>query len=151
MWFILPDEGVSLDELLHDEDALSFLCANGDWKRKREAEINLSVPKFKISSQFDLRESLEKLGVTDCFGADADFSPVLAEKKQVCLGEFGHSVKLEVHEDGVTAECYAAGQIYGGDTDRAFIVDFTVDRPFLFAVTGEDGSLMFIGTVHTVG
>ena len=27
-------------------------------------------------------------------------------------------------------------------------VDFTLDRPFVFAITGEDGLPLFVGVVH---
>jgi serpin B len=148
MWFILPDEGLSVNDLLQDDEVLSFIGNTYAWSDQRETAIQLAVPKFTVSSKLDLKEPLENLGVTDCFEAyRADFSPLLAEKAFV--GKIEHGAFVGIDEEGVTAAAYTFTQMYGtGPSENT--VNFTVDRPFLFVITGVDGSVMFIGVVNQV-
>ena len=67
MWFLLPDEGISPEELLQDREAMDFLLANGRWDNSKFLTVNLSLPKFDVSSDLDLIEDLKTLGITDVF------------------------------------------------------------------------------------
>jgi serpin B len=146
MWFILPDEGISVNDLLRDDEVLSFIGNTYAWSDQQETAIQLAVPKFTVSSKLDLKEPLENLGVTDCFEAyRADFSPLLAEKAFV--GKIEHGAFVGIDEEGVTAAAYTFTQMYGTGPSKN-TVNFTVDRPFLFVITGVDGSAMFIGVVN---
>ena len=75
MWFLLPDEGISPEELLQDREAMDFLLANGRWDNSKFLTVNLSLPKFDVSSDLDLIEDLKTLGITDVFDPE-------------CLGEW---------------------------------------------------------------
>ena len=80
MWFLLPDEGVTPEELLADEAALDLLLGSGESVESKYLIVNLSVPKFDIASELDLTASLKNLGITDVFDpASADFSPMTAD------------------------------------------------------------------------
>lgn len=148
MWFILPDEGLSVNDLLQDDEVLSFIGNTNAWSDQRETAIQLAVPKFTVSSKLDLKEPLENLGVTDCFEADrADFSPLIAEKAFV--GKIEHGAFVGIDEEGVTAAAYTFILEYGtGISENPLI--FTIDRPFIFVITGVDGSVLFIGVVNQV-
>ena len=150
MWFILPDEGLSVNDLLQDDEVLSFIGNTYAWSDQRETAIQLAVPKFTVSSKLDLQEPLENLGVTDCFEAyRADFSPLISEDTEVYVGKIEHGALVGINEEGVTATAYTFTQLYGtGPSEKP--VDFTVDRPFLFVITGVDGSVIFIGAVNQV-
>jgi serine protease inhibitor len=63
MFFILPDENTSIDELLSDDEFLSFVINSGDWKNKSYPKVNLSVPKFEIQSDMELTQGLKSLGL----------------------------------------------------------------------------------------
>ena len=77
MWFLLPDEGVAMDDLLADEQTMEFLNSNGNWENSKHLIVNMSVPKFDVVSDFDLGDGLRALGVTDVFDVTvADFSPM---------------------------------------------------------------------------
>ncbi|MBQ3489696.1 MAG: serpin family protein [Clostridia bacterium] len=157
MIWILPDENISPEMLLQDEEALRFISsagnAQGAWENKKDLKVNLSVPKFDVSFQTDLCENLKNLGVTDCFSdVLADFSPLWkesAETDPLAVGEMQHGTRVTIDEEGVTGMSYTVIEI--GATSAAppdDEVDFTVDRPFLFVITGEDGSVLFIGVVN---
>lgn len=61
MTFYLPDEGVTVEELLQRKNILSEPLAVAQY----EARVNWSVPKFDLHASMKLNDVLETLGVTD--------------------------------------------------------------------------------------
>ena len=152
MWFLLPDEGVTVEELLADPQAMAFLLSNGDWENRRDLMVNLSLPKFDISSQADLAEGLQALGVTDVFDpAVSDFSPMTADMEGIYLSQVKHGVRVAVDEEGVTAAAYTVMAMSGSAAPPEDEVNVVLDRPFLFALTSPDGLPLFTGVVHRPG
>ncbi|MCI8447701.1 MAG: serpin family protein [Eubacterium sp.] len=153
MWFILPDEGVSIDELLSDEQAVEFLMSEekrAEWEDKKYLMVNLSVPVFDITSQIQLEDGLKALGVTDVFDADrSDFSPMTKKLDGIYISTAEHAVRVTVDEEGVSAAAYTVMMAdAGGAMPPEKEVDFILDRPFLFVITGNDGLPLFTGVVN---
>lgn len=151
MWLILPDEGVSPEDLLEDEDALSFLTCRSfyDWPDSVMVKLNLSVPKFDVSSQMELSEGLQSLGVTEAFQPDADFSPLTGADIPIALSQVRHDARVSIDEDGCKAAAYTIMMMAGTARPREYQeVDFVLDRPFLFVITGANGLPMFVGVVN---
>ena len=147
MWFILPDEDVNVDTLLTDADVLSFITSNNQWSNQKTVNINLSIPKFDVSSGLDLKEGLKNLGVTDCFDIEkSDFSPL--QDEQGCITEATHAARVAIDEKGVIAAAFTSMMEAGGAMPNADEVDFVADRPFIFVITGFDGLPLFIGIVN---
>ena len=147
MWFILPDQGINVEDLLKDEESLRFISNPEKWQNVAYPIVDLTLPKFDVSSQTDLIDGLKRLGVTDCFDFDkADFSPLLTEDTAAAVSEVKHGVRVVVDEEGVKAAAYTVMIASGGmPTDR---VEFTVDRPFIFVITGQSGLPLFVGIVN---
>ena len=149
MRFLLPDEGVTAEELLTDPEAISFLLTakTGAWANGKYLKVRLSLPKFDISSQLDLERSLQDLGLTDVFDPNAaDFSP-LSGTKGAYLSQVTHGARVSVDEEGVVAGAFTmmgAGAAMPPDEE----IDFTLDRPFLFVIYGADGLPLFVGIVN---
>ena len=150
MWFILPDEGVSIDELLAS-DAVLDLMANGTYENKKSIRIHLSLPKFDVSSKIDLAEKMQALGINDCFDMKkADFSPLLTEEMPAYLSSAEHGARVAIDEEGVTATAYTAMMEAGAAQPPENEIDFVLDRPFIFVITGVDGSPLFMGVVNSI-
>ena len=150
VWFILPDEGVSPEDLLRDEEALRFLFTqnkDADWKNAKSLRVNLSVPKFDVSSNRSLKDGLEELGVTDCFTEKADFTP-LTDKKMIAVSDVMHGARVIADEKGVTAAAYTEMRLSGASMPPEDEMDFVLDRPFLFAVISDDQMPLFVGIVN---
>ncbi len=148
MWFILPDEGVTPEELLTDAE-VTALYTGGETQSKRLV-LNLSVPKFDVSSDLDLREALQTLGVTDVFDAEtADFTPLTDDA--LFVSEAKHAARVMIDEEGCLAAAYTVMGLYGAAMPPEEEIDFVLDRPFLFVLTGEDGAVLFMGIVNQPG
>ena len=154
MWLLKPDAGVNAAELLQSGDAVDFLLANGDWAQSQWAEIDLSIPKFDVSSDLDLLDALAQLGMTDVqTPGTADFTPLTtANQLPLALTEAKHAARVKIDEDGCEAAAYTILMVTEtAEMPPEEIVEFKLDEPFLFAITGIDGLPLFVGVVNQVG
>lgn len=150
MAFLLPDEGVSPEELLKDPEALQYLISSQEWENVKHMTVHLSLPKFDVTCQTDLREGLKDLGVQDVFDtAVSDFTPLADLEDPVYLSKADHAARVSIDEDGAQGTAFtvvmmATGAAAPPDED----VDFTLDRPFVFVIRGLDGLPLFVGIVN---
>lgn len=154
MWFILPDEGVTPEELLGDAQALDFLFAGdrSQWENQKFLFVNKAVPKFDVSSQMDLSEGLKVLGVTDVFDPlVSDFTPMTRDVEEpIVIGEVDHAARVVIDEEGCTATAFTELPAAGAAPPPDEEVDFVLDRPFLFCITGINGLPLFVGVVNQI-
>ena len=150
MWLILPDEGYDPDDLLTTGEAVEFLLTDKyDYTDSKYLTVNLSMPKFDVSSSTDLIGGLKKLGVTDVFDyTSSDFTP-LTDLPEVYVSQAVHAVRVTADEEKVEAAAYTViGMEPGAAPPPADEVDFILDRPFIFAITGGSGLPLFTGVVN---
>lgn len=146
MWFILPDEGCTTEDVLSDGQYMEMLVQQ-DWENKKYMMVNLSVPKFDVSSTMDLKDGLQQLGVTDVFTLGrADFSAITGDTP-LFLSAANQSVRVQIDEEGVKAAAYIEIPGCGSAAPPDEIIDFVVDRPFLFAIT-KSSLPLFMGSVR---
>lgn len=152
MWFVLPKEDVSVSDLIKDPQAMEFLVSSDRWnfESQKAARIRLSVPKFDISSQLDLSDGLQTLGITDIFDPQAsDFSPMTADLDGIFLSQAEHAVRVAIDEKGCTAAAYTVMAMSGGGSQPPDnVIDFVLNRPFLFVITDAAGLPLFTGIVR---
>ncbi len=151
MFFILPDEGVTVDELLKDKEALSFIATGGQTKNNQTIKVHYTIPKFDVSSELQLNEALQSLGIRSVFTNDADFSPLGEETPEgTYLSTVNHGARVTIDEEGVTAVAFTEMMYAGAAPPPEEEIYFTVDRPFIFVITGECGTPLFVGVVNNV-
>lgn len=146
MWFILPDEDKTIDDVLSSGEYLGLLKNANEWESKKMLKIHYSVPKFDISSEIGLSEGLKNLGVTDVFDIErSDFSPLT--DSGVFISGANHAARVIIDEEGCTATAFTAMLYATSPLPPEDEMYFTLDRPFIFAVTGDTSQPLFIGTV----
>jgi serine protease inhibitor len=146
MWFVLPDEGMTVAEVMADGQYMQMIL-NPKWENQKYMKVNLSVPKFDVSGTMNLQKGLENLGVTDVFSElNADFSGITSQVP-VYLTAANQSVRVQIDEEGVKAAAYIEfpGAMSPAPPDE--IIDFILDRPFLFVIEQESIPL-FAGCVN---
>ncbi|MBP3729000.1 MAG: hypothetical protein J6H18_01860, partial [Lachnospiraceae bacterium] len=157
VWFFLPDEGVSLEEMIREEGFASFLeepVASNYVKYDEKSDaylpqtyrgvtagdsikINLSIPKLDLSCKLDLQECLGDMGIERCLEAEkADFSPLLKNGKAY-LQEASHTSRLIMDEEGITAASYV-DYLVGAALPPQEEIDIVLDRPFVFLITSRN-------------
>lgn len=150
MWLILPDEGKTVEDVLNGSEYWDLIRDPGAWKNLKSIKIHLSMPKFDISSQSDLIEGMKNLGLSEIFDERvSDFTP-LTDSKDLFVSKIDHAARVAVDEEGVIAAAYTVIEVYasGVPTFPDEEIDFTLDRPFFFAVTSQDNLPLFTGVVE---
>lgn len=150
MWLILPEEGVTPESLIQKGDINPILNGATPETAKNNVIVNLYMPKFDVVSSMDLIDSIKTLGVSDVFDeTKADFSPIMPNQSAY-VSQINHSARVTVDEKGCTA---AAFTVIGVDTESAPMgeeIEFRLNRPFVFVITSDDSTPLFVGIVNTV-
>ena len=137
-----------MDELLEDGQLQAFLTDETAVHRA-EVRINLAVPKFDIAEDRKLCEELKSLGVQKVFEAgQADLGGLLTHEKGAYVSDVLQGARIIVDEKGVKAAAYVAIPLYGAGPPSGDIIDFVLDRPFLFVLRSRDGLPLLAGVVN---
>jgi serpin B len=143
MLVLLPDK---IDGLADLEKKLTAPKL-GEWTRQlRKREVNIFLPKFKMTTRFELSRVLMALGMQDAFGSAADFSGMDGQR-DLYISAILHKAFVDVNEEGT--EAAAATAVIA----RAMAImepppTFRADHPFLFLIREKStGSILFLGRV----
>lgn len=145
MTFVLPDEGVDVGSLLISPESIAAMISS---ENSEYGEVLVSLPKFNFDTEFDLKESLESLGLESMFDGDkadltgiSDMAGVVSEVKQ--------GSNISINEDGVEAAAYTYVAV---DTAAApgknEVLELKFDRPFIFVLQSRNNVPLFIGVVQ---
>jgi len=142
-YLFLPREGVSLRQWVRQLDAARWRA----WRKQfKEREVELHMPKFEITSEHDLRDPLQQIGVRQIFRDGGLRGVVEGAETAGYIGLWAQQATVRVDERGTEAAA--------GSAITAFVMDYgtvqmRVDRPFLFAIVHEPTELiLFMGVVH---
>ncbi|XP_073422782.1 alpha-1-antitrypsin-like [Dendrobates tinctorius] len=128
-YFFLPEMGKL-------NDAEKAFQNSGDivFKVLKPRDIILSIPKFSISHEIDLKKELECLGIKEVFSDQADLSGITGDSR-LKVSKAVHKAMLEVDEEGTEADADAIGKSKLGHEQH-----ITFDRPFIFSIYNKEKS-----------
>jgi serpin B len=108
--------------------------------------LDVQLPKFKMKvGSFSLTQGLKALGMKEMFTDQADLSGISVDQA-LMITEVLQQAFIAVDENGT--EAAAATAVIGGVTSVAPAkTPFIVDRPFLFFIRDDNGSVLFSGQV----
>jgi serpin B len=111
-------------------------------------QVTLSLPRFRLEAAFDLIPALQRLGVTEAFTSEADFSGI-TEAERLEINAVAHKAYVDVDEKGTEAAAATAVVMRTAAALRAPPpVTMIIDRPFLFAIVDTPTGLpLFLGQV----
>mmetsp|Transcript_13587 Transcript_13587/g.32419 ORF Transcript_13587/g.32419 Transcript_13587/m.32419 type:complete len:352 (-) Transcript_13587:41-1096(-) len=118
----------------------SWSKLNASW---REQEVELRLPRFRVSAGGSMVEVLRKLGLKDTFDANGGFLQ-MSDDPLVHLSEVMHKATVEVNEEGTVAAA-ATGAVMQSRCLPPPAVPMTVDRPFIFLLSDGKGAILFVG------
>ena len=112
--------------------------------------VHLTMPRFELEMFVDLSAGLLKLGMTDAFDPDlADFSGIKHDDPvgPIFIKTVLQKTFIRVDEEGTEAAAATAGVAGAGASGPPpNEVDFTMDRPFIYAIRHDPtGAVLFIG------
>jgi serpin B len=137
------------DGLATLEDQLDPTMVNGAVARLKQTKVIVSLPKFKMTSSFELADVLAKMGMPLLFQRGrADLSGIIASN-DLYISKVVHKAYVDVYEEGT--EAAAATAVVGvrmAAMRPAANPVFRADHPFVFAIRdNKTGSLLFLGRV----
>jgi len=142
MIVILPGDDAPLSgvDALLNSSGLDKLV--NDLGRAGVVRVHVKLPKFKVSSEFDLAATFSRMGMAQAFGGDADFSGMTGSKG-FFIGNVIHKAYVDVNEEGTEAAAASAVVMMKAVLRSR---EFIADRAFLFIVRDKrTGSILFMG------
>jgi serpin B len=141
MVVLLPDAG-TFERVVKELNASHL---EGLFAAMEPRQTQLSLPKFRVESSFMLAAPLRALWIIRAF-EKGDFSRVSSEPG-FFLSEVLHKTFVDVDEKGTEAAAVTMPMLAGSALPRD-IVQFHVDRPFLFIIRDlPTGTPLFMGRV----
>ena len=150
---VLPDENMDFAAFVSD---LSEDRWDNMFSYTATHEVRITLPKFKIESEYDLKRPLQALGMTLPYDRDnVDLKgiayPTLTgvSSPSIVLSESRQKAVIEVDEDGTTA---ATVTHHKGDWNLlpapGEIIVFNADHPFVFLIREKSSdTILFMGTL----
>lgn len=146
MIFVLPNEGLSLSDIINNHNEMMKLIQPDTYFT--HSSILMTIPKFSFYSDFKLITPLNNLGLNSIFSPSrTNFS--LISNSELYVDTIQQITKIQVDEEGVKV----AGSTTSGvttSTGPVEIIEFIVDRPFIYIILSPDEIPMFFGAMYSI-
>ena len=130
MLFMLPKAGHNLAETEQSLAVARIGELHLDWNM---VSLNISIPKFQIESQFDLKQPLSGMGMGDAFNETvADFS-CITRAKPFFIEDVLHKAYVKIDEDGTEAAASTLGMMTDSVREQTE-KNFKLDHPFILLI-----------------
>ncbi|XP_053187189.1 alpha-1-antitrypsin-like protein GS55-MS [Scomber japonicus] len=139
MLLLLPDDMATLEKAVSPTQITKWL------KQMKSRTYDVYLPKFSIKTTYSLNDVLAEMGMTNMFGARADFSGI-SEGEKLAVSKVVHQATLDIDETGATAAAATGIEIVPLSLLRVPVLKF--DRPFMVLITEhQTGSILFMGKI----
>ncbi len=121
-------------------------------ERFYEAEVTLTLPRFRLEYGRRMNQDLQALGMGIAFDdGRADLYRIAdVRPDRLYISRVDQKTFVEVNEEGT--EAAAATAVGVGVTSAPQVVEMRVDRPFVFAIRERlSGTVLFLGLMNVVG
>ena len=152
LFVILPKAGFTLANVQESLDPATF---EGILEKMTQTKVNITLPKFKVEQEFNLKTSLKALGIDEAFTDRADFTSMMYTSKNesvpFMISDVKNKVFIDLDEKGTEAASVVAISMRvtshiarRGPTPK----DFRADHPFYFMLrNNETGLILFQGMI----
>ena len=142
MIILLPRK---VDGLRGLEEKLVLEKFSGWLSELSKRKVIVSIPKFRLTSQFGLADVLQSMGMTEAFSGKANFSGMNG-KRDLFISAVIHKAYVDVYEEGTEAAAATGVIMKTTSVMPGQIPVFRADHPFLFLIRdNKSGSILFIG------
>ncbi len=141
MVVLLPKKADGIKDLEKELTSVNLT----DWLTgMHKREVQVFFPKFKMTSEFSLAETLSAMGMPDAFLEKADFSGMTGNR-DLLISAIVHKAYVEVNEEGTEAAA-ATGAVMKVTSIGTPPPVFRADHPFIFLIRDNPtGSILFLG------
>ncbi|KIH49343.1 hypothetical protein ANCDUO_20582 [Ancylostoma duodenale] len=96
--------------------------------------MTISIPKMKIETDFELKQALIAMGVTEMFSDNADLTGI-SKAPPLKVSDAAHKAIIEVDEQGTTAAASTFIKMVPLSARLTQPIKFVADHPFIFVLT----------------
>lgn len=115
--------------------------------QRASCSVEFRMPRFKVEGDQDLKDALCELGMPTAFQGEAGGAFMeMTSDPSVHIDLVKQKATIEVNEEGTVAAA-ATGAVMMTRCAAPQPEQMTVDRPFVFAVTAADSSILFLAKV----
>lgn len=126
-------------------NAIRDLDISEVFKRREDIKVNVFLPEFKYSNEYDLNSFCRIMGIKNLFSDNADFS--LISGAPLKAESLIHKAMIEVNREGTKAAAYTGVCVCAGGISSIFCVDLY--RPFVYAIMHNKTELpVFVGVLN---
>ena len=144
MYIILPNEGKSIEDIIQE---LSSKSLNEELNSMYTREVDILMPRFTTSSDFELNNVLSTMGMPRAFNQSSAEFPNMAQGYNLFVSKMKQKAKIEVDEQGTKAAAVTIAEMGITSVGGYEKVDFHATRPFVYFIMEESTrSIFFIGT-----
>lgn len=146
MVVLLPGQNKSGDDILNQLTLSNWKEWMDDFELRDHVVV--TMPRFKFAYEADLNKVLSGMGMEIAFKpSQANFKGI-SNQQDLYIDKVKHKTYIDVNESGTEAAAVTAVIVGVTSFDPTPKIYFTVDKPFLFAITEKDtGAILFIGVV----
>uniref|UniRef100_A0A6B2EKK6 Putative serine protease inhibitor n=1 Tax=Phlebotomus kandelakii TaxID=1109342 RepID=A0A6B2EKK6_9DIPT len=147
MIILLPRKGTPLNQVVEKLANVRLQRVYDELKKAADEyeddEVEVYLPRFRITADFVLNGVLEKMGLLDIFSpTNANLSKIT--NSQIYLSRLIHKATIEVNEEGTVASAVTAGVF----ANKATPPRFYANRPFAYLIVDKATNvLLFCGQV----
>ncbi|XP_030296777.1 angiotensinogen [Sparus aurata] len=139
MLLVLPHEGANL----HDIESKLGTAVMSDWHQNlQEGLLELSLPKFSMSSATDMRDLLTNISPeleAKLLGSEAEFSQ-LSNTQPFAIDKAVNKVMFEMSEEGAEPQDKIQ--------EAGIPLKLSINRPFFFSVIeGDSNAILMLGKI----
>jgi serine protease inhibitor len=143
MTFILPDKGISIDDLISTSQKTALLFKDKD---NKSGKVIFQIPKFSFGNSLDLKGTLKTMGIKSAFETKADFSAITDHI--AFISNIKQQTHLAIDEKGVEAAAFTEISYDGSAPPNGNIAEMILVRPFIFVIKSQNDTILFIGIVN---
>ncbi|HKJ80062.1 MAG TPA: serpin family protein [Prolixibacteraceae bacterium] len=148
MVVLLPNNGNTYEDVLQNLTVSNWQ----NWMADTEMhdKVVVTMPRFKFEFKMQLKNVLQEMGMSDAFNPNRSDLTKIADFDDLHISSVLHKSFIDVNETGteaaaVTSVTVGVTSVNPGEAEKIY---FTVDKPFVFAITEKDTeAILFIGVV----
>ena len=144
MTVVLPKAGTDVESLAESFTAATWQSLTS---RLHDGDVDLSLPKLKLTYERTLNDDLKALGMVSAFRpSGADFTRMSPAGRDLYISFVKQKAFVDVHEEGTEA---AAVTVVGVSVTSVPVpIVIRVDRPYLFVIRERlSGTVLFMAKI----
>ena len=125
---IMPNEGVSIEDYIKSMTGKNLMNM---FKSAEQKDVAVAVPKISETTDYSLKETLTKMGITDAFDvAKADFTLMGTADENLYLSNVVGEAEISINEKAVNKDLSNTKKITSMRADKKI----TLNRPFVYVI-----------------